>query len=51
MGVVYGKPNGVVDRAGRFGGAGGSGGNSNVIINIMGDPITGYPYRKKSPRG
>lgn len=40
MGVVYGKPNGVVDRAGRFGGAGGSGGNSNVIINIMGDPIT-----------
>jgi hypothetical protein len=40
MGVVYGKPNGVFDRAGRFGGAGGRGGNSNVIINIMGDPIT-----------
>ena len=41
MGVMYGKPNGMFDRAGRFGGgAGGRGYASNVIININGDPIT-----------
>ena len=40
MGVMYGKPNGAFDRAGRFGGSGGGGGNSNVVINIMGDPVT-----------
>ena len=40
MGVVYGKPNGVVDRAGRYGGVGGRGGDSNTVINIYGDPIT-----------
>ena len=38
MGVMYGKPNGMFDRAGRFGG--GRGYASNVIININGDPIT-----------
>jgi len=40
MGVVYGKPSGAVDRAGRYGGVGGRGGDSNTVINIYGDPIT-----------
>lgn len=39
MGVMYGKPNGPFDRAGRYGGGGG-GYASNVVINIHGDPMT-----------
>lgn len=40
MGVMYGKPNGALDRAGRLGGFYGRSYSPNITINIMGDPMT-----------